>query len=514
MYYISFTFTHPSTAHHFQSKMTLQLFRNSSYSVSADMGESNTKFESKTSSKFDSTSLFVAGNFDINMNSGSQLETKFDVASSLSRSSTTILQNSSCYNCFQTWRNSYWTVTFRVVLFPFVFWGIPFHLITFGREGITTKRAWVRSIFLEEKLLKVVLVHLPFLLIGLAMNGYVFYMVWRFFDNLVLQGQITSNFVEDLHLFGRLTPITYPVISVWIWGYSFRNLILSFDRSNPLINPYFKHNQDLQSSSSSIPNYRLYLGGVYFLIFLLQLSQCLLVINEIQQTAPEGSRTEFGQKFIQGIWIDYFLTFMYNLLLPVYICFCYAIQCELHLLSDYMKILAASGIQPEETHFDEIKKQYKSIAKQIVLINDILNIFYSYTIIILYGETYNETHATVVPILSNIIKESSETVSKDIRLFIGNLFCLIVQMILIFFTVWTAIGANDRARDLHVRLNDFVSQSQHNMSPELYRKVSHLNYDSFNSLYSSCLFDPKLTAYTLLTLLNELRDTISYPLFS
>lgn len=271
-------------------------------------------------------------------------------------------------------------------------------------------------------------------------------------------GQVHANVYEDLINIFRIAPIVIPLDFVWIYGYTIRNLLNSIiKRTYPVV-------QTEKTTKLKFSSYRRWLFYIYSLIFILEVVQGLLIVQE-SKASPEPS---------WQLWIDFAINLVYNMTLPIYMMLCWSILFEFKMLAKYIKSLMKIGCRPDFAHLHEVKRSYKLISNHIMLINDTCNIYFSWVILILYLANYNE--------LSTMLRSTINLLATGplnpihVRMFIGNFFSVLLQMLLLFFTIYFAILANDQARYVHVRLNDLTSEANVVFTPELYKAVSSFQY--------------------------------------
>lgn len=377
-------------------------------------------------------------------------------------------------------KQRYWKLNFLLVLSPLILCGFPIHLLLWGRRGISNWKQWFKQIFLKDPI-PIRLLTMVFFLIGLGINGFFIAVSTRSFHSLVIKGEVRFNVLEDVLNILRLAPMVIPLNFVWIWGYSVRKLLLSFDRvTYPEIEVMDKSemNKKWKHGWRSMPSYRFRLFLVYLLILLNQSISLLIVWERSKAWAEDDLDNTIN---MIDAWVDFILGLMYNLMLPLYMCLTWGIQFEFERLSLYIKSLIACRVHPSFTYFAQFKKYYKDVGNHVMLVNDICGFYYSWVLLVLYSSMYDEVFGVLIVLFGIFIASGlgwrsdasgeSDMTAVDVRLFVGNFFGGLTQMVILGLTVWFCITANDQARNLHVRLNDFISESYVVLSPELYKKV-------------------------------------------
>ncbi|CAL8087910.1 unnamed protein product [Orchesella dallaii] len=366
-------------------------------------------------------------------------------------------------------KSSYWTWTFKLTLFPFIFWSCPVYIVTTTKQSvldspITSTRSWLEFIFNCKRFPCTSFFSIFLLIFTVLINMYVSYTFVDLFNNLFIRGSYEISMLSDVLDFIRYLPIAIPLNYVWLKGYKLNNLISLLDQVHR------KYGR---------------VGCSTFRIRLVLMLLIILVIHTVRYFNYEKYLLTNKQDFrsVVGTLSDFSLDIFCTLLLPLYCTFCYAIKFELLVIKGVIYDLMRKKVVPSVAHLNKFKALYTRAADHILQVNRLFSMYLSLALLILLVGTAADAEnlwGTLGTALSSAFGGSSPWTSfftwllqlgeedvngvtaggmtpEEIRQINADIACILLTYGLIFYTVWQAVGTNDSAREIHVWLNDFVT---------------------------------------------------------
>lgn len=353
---------------------------------------------------------------------------------------------------------NYYKNTLKVTLFPFVFWGIPTNKLFVKQKTLITSE-WLTIITKYSNPCSTLLTILVFI-VAISINGYVFYSFGNLFYEFVIKADPSSNISGDLNVLMQLGPIIVPINYIWLFGYTIRNLIESFDRVTiPITHSY---HVELPVYVSTRPSGRSTLFIMYFIIFVMYSVQFTLLYYRIRN----------GDTNVKAAIEYVYNSVFYTLTFPVYATLCGAVRYEFQLLFSYINLLMEDKESTQMIYLDDFKRAYKMIADQILQINRHCSLYLSLVFLVISLSLYQEVMELGVKAIQIVTEEDINFRPFEIRTLIGDIFVILSYAGLGIFTVWQAVQTNDDARYMHVWLNDFVTTPSAKLSTETYQAVS------------------------------------------
>ncbi|KAJ6639630.1 hypothetical protein Bhyg_12377 [Pseudolycoriella hygida] len=383
------------------------------------------------------------------------------------------------YFAMQDLPTTYWRTNFMLCCLPLIAWGIPTHLI-FRRRQIETTKEWLTFLCPCSSpcssLLTFVLV-----LLTIAYNCTFVYMIGYFFYVLLFTGELDAQFVECGIQILRNLPIIVPLNIFWIKGYSVRNCVASFDKFTLSISTIDTNGAIIKPP----PGCRVKMFLVYIILIVAHVLHFLIQSYSTDiSTLPNKSPTQT----VWSVVFEYSTAILLTMIFPIYCTFCWAVNYQLNLFFEYVKVLISTQAAPKYEHFDEFKRCYRKIADDIMFVNQMFAIYLSVIFLIvgqlIFGELEN-LGMRLINIVMEIFTKDEETGSKaqtqalslpEIRMMVGACIILLCYFGLFGFTFWQAVLVNDNVRYLHVWINDFVSEPVSRIPTDLYEAFTLLKW--------------------------------------
>ncbi|CAG7724567.1 unnamed protein product [Allacma fusca] len=353
-------------------------------------------------------------------------------------------------------KSSYWKWNFFIALLPFILYGVPIHALV--NTSKSRKNESIKSWFLSVRGSSFCygFISLLLFLLSLSLNVTMCYYFWGIFYELIIQGIITPNLVTNGTHIVLYLPFLALVDYLWIFGYSLRRTLRSFDDSLNFTRFNFGEPTDI------VPSYRKNLCFMYFLIV------CIIVLN-IFLTLHRVQRQDWSTETILRHSANYAVVVLYCCFLPIYACLCWGIRYQLQLVAGYIDSLIRKKVRLSHKHLPVLKGCYRRAVDNIIYVNTLCSLTVSW--ILMAIAVYVSLEASDVGMyLSGVVmkflnRAPTESPVREVvftpdlvRYFVGQIINFSLYLALIMYTVWQAVMTNDEARYFHVWLNDFASE--------------------------------------------------------